>query len=194
MNLVDLLVLAIVGISALLGLSRGLVRELLGLGSWVLAAYAAFRFGPEVIPMAERAIGNPDIADPAAYVGTFILMLIVLSLAANLVGRMVQVSALGGLDRTLGLVFGVVRGMAVLIAAYIPLALMLPPEKWPPAATEARSLPWIYAGAVWVADKLPPEYRPRVAPPPDGRPTTSADLLHASPEGRALGPPIIHTN
>ena len=194
MNLVDLLVLAIVGISALLGLSRGLVRELLGLGSWLLAGYGAFRFGPALIPTLRTAIGNPDIADPAAYAGTFVVLLIVLSLLANLVGRMVQVSMLGGLDRTLGLVFGILRGALVVVAAYIPLALLLRPDQWPPVALHARSLPWIYDGAVWAADKLPPEYRPRVAPPPDRVPTTSADLLHATPEGRALGPPLVHTN
>jgi len=194
MNMVDLLVLAIVGISGLLGLSRGLVREILGLGSWIAAGYAAYRIGPSVMPMTQEAIGNPDIADPAAYLITFVALLILLSLLANLVGRLVQLSALGGLDRTLGLVFGIARGLAVLIAAYIPLALMLPPEKWPAAVLQARSLPWIYAGAVWAADKLPPEYRPRVAPPPDGKPTIAADLLHATPEGRALGPTIPRTN
>jgi membrane protein required for colicin V production len=194
MNLVDLLVVAIVAISALLGLSRGLVRELLGLGSWAAAAYAAWRIGPSIMPMTEQAIGNPDLADPAAYAITFVALLIILSLLANLVGRLVQLSALGGLDRTLGLVFGIGRGLLVLIAAYIPLALMLPPEKWPPVALQARSIPWIYAGAVWAADKLPQQYRPRVAPPPDGKPTIAADLLHATPEGRALGPAPTHTN
>jgi membrane protein required for colicin V production len=192
MNLVDLAVLAILGVSALLGLSRGLVRELLGLGSWLLAGYAAFRFGPALIPAAQEAIGNPDIADPIAYVGTFVLVLIVLSILANLVGRMVRVSALGGLDRTFGLLFGLGRGAVLLVVAYIPLALMLPPDRWPDPVLRARSLPFIYEGAVWAADELPPLYRPRVAPPPDGRPTTEADLLHATPEGHALGPAVGH--
>ncbi len=192
MNLVDLGVLAILAVSALLGLSRGLVREMLGLGAWILAGYGAFRFGPQAIPMARQAIGNPDVADPAAYIVVFVIMLIVLSLLANLVGRMVRVSALGGLDRTLGLVFGLARGALVLVAAYIPLALMLPPEKWPDAMLRARSLPLVYDGAVWVAGQLPEQYRPRVAPPPAGPVATEADLLHATPEGRALGPRPAH--
>ncbi len=192
MNLVDLAVLAILGVSALLGLSRGLVRELLGLGSWLLAGYAAFRFGPELVPMAREAIGNTDIADPIAYVGAFVLVLIVLSLLSNLVGRLVRVSALGGLDRTFGLLFGLARGAALLVVAYVPLALMLPPDRWPLPVLQARTLPLIYRGAVWAADKLPALYRPRVAPPPDGRPTTEADLSHATPEGQALGPQAGH--
>ncbi len=192
MNLVDLLVLVLLGVSALLGLSRGLVREMLGLGAWILAGYGAWRFGPGLVPMSEKAIGNPDIADPAAYILAFVMMLIVLSLLANLIGRMVRVSALGGLDRTLGLLFGIARGAAVLVAAYIPLALMLPPEKWPEIVQRAWSVRPIYDGAVLAAAELPEAYRPRVPPPPDTRPTTAADLLHATPEGRALGPPGGH--
>ena len=188
MNLVDLAIVAILGVSALLGLSRGLVRELLGLASWVVAGLGAWRFGPALIPAVQEAVGNPDVADPLAYVGVFVLILIALSIASNLVGRMVRVSALGGLDRTLGLVFGLARGALVLFAAYIPLALMLPPDRWPEPVLRARLLPFIYEGAEWAAGKLPPIYRPRVAPPPDIQPTTEAQLLHATPEGRALGP------
>jgi membrane protein required for colicin V production len=188
LNYVDLAVVLVVAISALLGLSRGLVREALGVVSWVVAAYGAYRFGPQAVPLAEEALGNPDMAQPAAYVGVFVVLLIVLSLASNLVGRMVRVSALGGLDRTLGLVFGVLRGAAILVAVYIPLAEVLPPERWPPEAVQARTLPLIYAGAVWAASHIPEAYRPRVAEPPSGPPTTEAQLLHATPEGRALGP------
>ena len=192
MNLVDLGVLLILGVSALLGLSRGFVRELLGLASWVLAGYLAFMFGPQVQPMARQAIGNPDIADPVAYLGVFVLLLIVFSLVSSLVGRMVRVSALGGLDRTLGLVFGLLRGAAVLVAAYIPLSLALPPDRWPEVALRSRSLPVIYEGAQWLTSKLPSAYPLHVAPPPSAPATTEADLLHATPEGHALGPKPIH--
>ncbi len=188
MNFVDLGVVLVLAVSALLGLSRGMVREALGVVSWALAAYGAYRFAPQVVPLAEEALGNSDMATPAAYVGVFVLLLIVLSLGSNLVGRMVRVSALGGLDRTLGLVFGLVRGAAILVAAYIPLGLVLPPERWPPVVLQARTLPLIYEGALWAVAQMPPLYRPRVAEPPSGPPTTEAQLLHATPEGRALGP------
>ena len=162
MNLVDLLVLAIVAISALLGLSRGFVREMLGLGAWLLAAYLAYRLAPGLIPFAERTIGNPDIAGVAAYAVTFLGLLIVLSLLANLVGRVVRLSALGGLDRTLGLVFGIVRGAVVLIAAYILGGqVMRDPSAWPPQIKQARALPLLYHGALWAAAQFPPRLSPR---------------------------------
>jgi len=193
MNLVALLVLAIVGVSALLGLSRGLVRELLGLGSWVVAGYGAWRFGPAAMPMLRQAIGNPDIADPAAYAIVFVILLVVLSLLAKLVGRAVEMSALGGLDRSLGLFFGVLRAVVVLILAYIPLASIFPPERWPPQLQQARTVPWIADGAKWAVARFP-GIKMSLPPLPDDKPTTSAALLHATPEGRALGPPTIHTN
>ena len=188
MTLVDLGVLAILAVSALLGLSRGLVRELLGLASWVLAGYGAWRFGPQAVPLASQAIGNPDVAEPVAYVCVFVIFLIVLSLISNLLGRMVRVSALGGLDRTLGLLYGLARGAAVLVAIYIPVSLALPPDRWPAAALRSRTLPLIYDGAAWVVGKLPEGSNLHVSPPPSGPPTTEAELLHATPEGRALGP------
>jgi membrane protein required for colicin V production len=193
MNLVDLLVLAIVGISALLGLSRGLVRELLGLGSWVVAGLGAYRFGPAARPMLEQAIGNPDIADPAAYAIVFVLLLVVLSLLSNLIGRAVELSALGGLDRSLGLVFGVLRAAVVLILAYIPLSNIFPPDRWPPQLQQARTVPWIASGAKWTVACFP-GIKMNLPELPNDAPTTAASLMHATPEGRALGPPVIHTN
>ena len=187
MNWVDLSVIAIVAISAILGLSRGFVREMLGVGAWLLAAYGAYRFGPQLVPMANRAIGNPDIAGVAAYAGVFLILVIVCSLAANLIGRIVRLSALGGLDRTLGLVFGIARGVAVMVVAYI-LGGALLPHPWPPQVAEARTVPLLHNAAAWATGLLPEEYRPNVPAPPDDKPTTSADFMHAKPEGYALGP------
>jgi membrane protein required for colicin V production len=191
MNLVDLIVIAIVAISAILGLSRGFVREMLGLGSWLLAAYGAYRFGPQFIPMANRAIGNPDIAGVAAYVVVFLVLVIVFSLLANLVGRVVRVSALGGLDRTLGLVFGIVRGVAVMVVAYILGGAVLP-HPWPPQIIQARTVPLLHDAAVWATGMIPDAYRPNVPSPPDDKPTTSAGLLQLTPAGSALGPRAVH--
>lgn len=192
MTLVDLAVLAVLAISALLGLSRGFVRELLGLAAWLLAGYAAFAYGPALQPWAERTIGTPDLADPVAYVAVFLGVLLALSLLANLIGRAVRLSALGSLDRTLGLLFGLTRGAAVLIAGYILGGMLLPPENWPPAFQRARTLPLLYQGAAWAITYLPPKFRPRVEPPPEGPPTTAADLMHVQATGTALGPRPDH--
>ena len=193
MNMVDLTVLGIVAISAVLGLSRGFVREMLGLGAWVLAGWGAYRYGPLLTPTALRLIGDPEIATVTAYAGTFLVLVIVLSLLSNLVGRAVRVSALGGLDRTLGLVFGAARGAVVMVLAYILVGAMLPhAEAWPPQLKQARIVPLLYHGALWVSNFLPDQYRPAIPPPPEDKPATAAAFLQVSPEGSALGPRQMH--
>ncbi len=187
MNWVDVVVLTIVAFSGMLGLLRGMVREVLGLAAWLGAAFAAVWFFPQVQGIARRAIANPDIADPVAFGAVFLVALICFSLVARLLGGAVRRSALGGLDRTLGLVYGLARGAAVIVAAYLIAGAVEPVDHWPQEVLEARTLPSIYLGANWVVERLPETYRPSLPVPPAGRPERSADLLRATPIGRALG-------
>ena len=189
MNWVDLVVLALMLVSGLLGAMRGLVREVLGVAAWVAAAfvagpYGAFRYAA---PWVRRHISDPGVADAVAFGSVFLIVLILLWLVVRSLSNAVRGSALGGLDRTLGLVFGLGRGAALLVVAYILLGIGLAIEQWPVPILEARSLPVIHHGADWLAEQLPPNYRPAVARPPLGRSTTAAGLMRANPVGRALG-------
>ena len=188
MNWVDLVVLAVVMVSALLGLMRGFVREALGVGAWVAAALAAVYGFHVAQPIVRNWVGDPNLADPLAFGGVFLIVLIVLSVVAHAIAGVVRGSLLGSLDRSLGAVFGVVRGAVLVIAAYIGVGMVLPVDHWPPVVLGARALPMVYDGAIWVAAQLPPGYRPQVAPPPGrGGPTAEA-LLRATPQGRVFGP------
>jgi membrane protein required for colicin V production len=90
----------------------------------------------------------------------------------------VEDSALGGVDRSLGAVFGLARGAFLVVLAYIVGGLFLPAtERWPEAVLEARFLPTVVSGANTVANLLPPEYRPRIATPPERRVPTQEELL-----------------
>lgn len=189
MNWVDIAVLTVVAFSGMLGFLRGMVREVFGLAAWAGALFAAVWFFPQMQGLARRSIANPDIADPVAFGSIFLLVVIVLSLIARALSTIVRSSGLGGLDRTLGLVFGLLRGAGIVVAAYIIGAAIDPPDQWPPQVLEARTLPSIYLGANWVAQRVPESYRPTVPVPPVGPPAQAADLLHANPVGRALGAP-----
>ena len=188
MNWVDLLVIAVLVLSALAGLVRGLVREVLGVGAWVGALLAASPWGffPAVAPFMRHRIADPNIADGAAFLLVFVPALIVLWIVARIVSGAVQRSSVGGLDRTLGLVFGLARGALIVVAAYILVGLVMPVEQWPPPVLQARLLPVAWQGAAWAATQMPPRYRPVVSPPPDPGTPRAADLLHANPVGRAL--------
>ncbi len=166
MNWADLLVLALLLLSALVGLLRGFVREALGLCAWIAAALLAIRFSPEAEPFARRLIGDDSVADPVAFLAVFGVLLIAFLLVAAALGGLVRGSLLGGLDRLAGFGFGVLRGFAVLAIAYLVAVPLLPEAGWPHALTASRSLPYVRAGAAFVAVRLPERFRPDLAPPP----------------------------
>ncbi len=186
----DTAVLAVVVISAIVAFARGLVREVLGIAAWVGAFFFAAATVDLVRDTVRGWIGNPDIADPAAYAGMFLIGLVVLSIVVGVVGSAVRTSFLGGVDRTLGVVFGVLRGAVLVAALYVVSGWVVTSDRWPPAVEQARSLPYVYTLATWLAAILPPEYRPNVPVPPQGPPTTAEDLLNIKPQGLATGKPF----
>ena len=189
MNWVDILILAVIAVSAMLAFMRGLVREVMGIGAWVGAGIVAVWGGPFLEPRMLEWTGKPDFAGPLAYGAVFIGALILLSVVASMIGGVVRGSMLGGIDRTLGVVFGLARGAVLVAVAYIAAGLLVVPERWPDPVLQARALPYAYQGAAWLVDQVPTKYRPKVPEPPSGRETRAADLLHAPAQGRAIGRP-----
>jgi membrane protein required for colicin V production len=190
MTWVDLAVFGFLAISGLLAFARGFVREVLGIGAWIGAVALAIIAMPAVHDYVQTWISKPEWVNPASFVVVFLGSLIVLMIVASMIGRMVSRSALGGVDRTLGLVFGLARGAAVVIIAYILAQMVFPIERWPDAVLNARTLTPTYEAARWVRDQLPETYRPHTLdPPPAGRQATAEALLHANPQGRATGKP-----
>jgi membrane protein required for colicin V production len=186
MTWVDFAVVGVVTVSALLAFMRGLVREVLGIGAWVGAGAASVWGLPLVRPQFHQWFGTSPWADPIAFVAIFVVALIALMLVAHAIGRVVRGSPLGGLDRTLGLVFGLVRGAALVILAYIVGGMLVPVDHWPGPLLEARLLWPTYDGAHWTVEQLPAGYRPHLDTPPMGRKTSAEALLHATPQGSAL--------
>ncbi len=133
---------------------------------------------------------SPEWDDPAGFIIVFLISLIVFSLIAKAIGGAVRASAIGGIDRTLGLVFGLARGAALAIVVYIFACMAVPPDRWPEPVLKSRSLPYIYTGAEWAARQIPQEYRPAVPPPPPSRQTALGGILNATPTGRATDPPL----
>ena len=189
MNWVDVAVIGVLAVSALLALMRGFVREVLGIGAWIGAGIFARWAFPYVKDRFHVWIHSPDMADAAAFGAMFLGALVLLSVVSSMVGGLVRGSLLGGVDRTLGVVFGLLRGAALVAFAYIAVGIAVPVDHWPPPVLEARTLPLAYEGAVLAVGLLPEEYRPVVRPPPGRHEPKAADLLHAPAQGRALGQP-----
>jgi membrane protein required for colicin V production len=186
MTWVDLAVLGVMAISGLLACMRGFVREVLSIGAWIgafMIAAAGQTWGRE---FAGQWISDKQVAAAASFVVLLLVSLVILKIVARSIGKLVSGVGLGSVDRTLGLVFGLARGALLAIVAYMLAGMTTSIDHWPDAAKEARSLPYIYAGAVWVREKaLPEEYRPRLYAPPSAPNPTAASLLQATPQGRA---------
>ena len=128
-------------ISAILATARGLTREVLSLATWAGSAAIAiymWQYHPEIARqyIAENAI----VADIATVVVTFIVALIVLHLLTMRIADFVVDSRVGPIDRTLGFVFGVLRGILIAIVITI-FGTWLLPNNLPPWAAESQSLP-----------------------------------------------------
>ncbi len=125
MNWADWTIIAIVGISALISLWRGFIREALSLAIWVVAFIVSVTFADSLAYVLSDSISAPSMRRLAAMVLLFVGTLIVGGLLNFIIGQLVRVSGLSGTDRVLGMVFGIARGVIVVVAILIVLPPML---------------------------------------------------------------------
>lgn len=154
-NATDLVVLAVLVISGLLAFARGFIREVLSIGAWVGAAAATIYGFPLVKPLVSDYIPNELFANVVTGVVIFIVTLGLLAALSHVLSRNVRDSALGAVDRSLGLLFGLVRGAVLVCVAWLIFAFLTTPEDRPDWITEARTLPLVTAGAQVLAGLLP---------------------------------------
>jgi membrane protein required for colicin V production len=163
MNALDLIVLAVIVLSGLFAFARGFVKEALSLGAWVGAGLATLYGFPHARGVARGLIGEPMIADAVAGLTVFLLSLIVLSLIGSAIAGRVRTSSLSALDRTLGFVFGLVRGIVICALAYMAFSWSVSPEDWPDWARAARTRPLLASASDALKSLVPGEARARSA-------------------------------
>jgi membrane protein required for colicin V production len=140
-TVVDIAVALVILISALYATMRGLIRETLSIFSWAAAAYVALRFFPTFRPMLREYVSPAWLSDIAVSIGLFIVVLVPLSFLSFRFSETVKQSPVGAVDRVLGLVFGVGRGLVVVGIAYLMFAAFVPAKEYPHWLTEARVYP-----------------------------------------------------
>lgn len=130
MTVFDYAVLAIIGASVLLSVMRGMVRELLALLSWVVAFWIASAFAPDVALMLPKEVPNDMVRLLAAFAGLFFAALLLMSLVTIAAAELISTLGLTPLDKGLGAIFGLVRGlMIVLVLVMLAGMTALPKEK-----------------------------------------------------------------
>ena len=131
LNNMDIAILVIVGISALIALWRGLVKEVLSIVGWVLAGAAVIYLLPVLNPFTLKYIESGWMAGIATAAFILIVFMIVWIYAtAGVVGK-IRTSKLSGLDRLLGLFFGIVRAFLLIVLMYILISWMMPVKSQP---------------------------------------------------------------
>lgn len=156
---VDLTIIFILLISGALAFFRGAVREILAIAGWAAAAAAAYYGFDYVKPFVSPYIGIPLLTDAITSGGIFILAMVVLSLVSGAISHRIKTSRLEGLDRSLGFLFGLARGALVICLAYLVMVVFVPPEEQPDSILEARALPLVEIGAVWLVEAVPSDKR-----------------------------------
>ena len=139
---VDLLVIGIIIASAVYATYRGFVAETLSIFAWAAAAFATLYFAPSAVPLL-NGMFSPVVATLAAYIGVFLIVLIPLSFVSYRFAQGVQASALGTLDRSMGAVFGIIRGLILIAMAYLLFTLIVPVKKQPYWIADAWTLPLV---------------------------------------------------
>jgi membrane protein required for colicin V production len=151
----DVILVLIMLISGALAMLRGLTREMLSIMSWALAAVAALFVYP-LYRDRVRYLIQPDIlADGVLITTVFVIVLIVVSLITVRLSDRVLDSRVGALDRTLGFIFGLVRGLILVVIAYELLIAIMPKDTLPGWVTEARALPVIESTGRAIISLLP---------------------------------------
>jgi membrane protein required for colicin V production len=151
----DVILILIMLVSAFLAMLRGFTREVLSIMSWALAALAALFFY-QLYRERVRQFIEPQILADAILIGVvFVIVLIVVSLITVRLSDVVGAGRVGALDRTLGFIFGLVRGLILVVIAYELIVAIMPKESLPRWVTEARSLPVIESTGRAIISLLP---------------------------------------
>lgn len=126
MNWADWTIIAILVISSLIGLKRGLVKEALSLLCWAAAFIVAMTFHQPLATLLEGSVSTPSLRQIIAFTALFVATLIVGALVNYLIGELVRITGLSGTDRLLGMVFGLARGAIVVMAMLLLLPALVP--------------------------------------------------------------------
>jgi membrane protein required for colicin V production len=151
----DIGLIAVMLISGLLAMIRGFMREVLSITAWVLAAGATLYAYSKLLPAATAYFNSDIIAKGAVIGGVFLVTLLVVSVITVRISDMVLDSRVGALDRTLGFLFGLGRGLIIVVVAYGFFDWLVPTKAQPSWVTDAKSKVFLSNTADWLRSMSP---------------------------------------
>jgi len=139
-TLLDVILLVVMLISALLAMVRGFMREVLSIASWAAAALLTLYAYPRLKPVVLQYFSNDVVASAITIGGVFLGTLLIVSVITIKISDTILDSRVGALDRTLGFLFGLGRGLVIVVVAFIFFDWLVPPRSQPDWVKNAKSL------------------------------------------------------
>ncbi|HET9247182.1 MAG TPA: CvpA family protein [Xanthobacteraceae bacterium] len=192
-TLLDIILLAVMLISGLLAMIRGFMREILSIGAWAVAAIVTLYSYGRVLPMAKQYFSSDTVAAAVSAGGVFLATLLIVSIITARISDMVLDSRVGALDRTLGFLFGLGRGLVIVVVAFLFFAWLVPDRSQPEWVRSAKSKLVLQNTGQWLMSMLPDDPESTILkrlkkPKPDDQ-----DTPEASPDRRSeLVPPMAN--
>jgi membrane protein required for colicin V production len=159
-NPIDLAIIIVMILSAVFSWVRGFTGEVLAVASWVAAAIAAYFLHPWALTYIAPSIANKQIALAASIAAVFLVTLVFVSLITTKLSELILDSAIGTLDRTLGLFFGAARGLLIAVVAFMFFDTLVGEKSQPDMLKDARLRPVLKLASTAIFKALPenPEF------------------------------------
>jgi membrane protein required for colicin V production len=154
-TLLDIILIVVMLVSGLLAMVRGFMREILSITAWVIAAAVTLYSYGKLLPLAKQYFNNDIVAAVAVVGGVFLLTLLVVSVLTIRVSDMVLDSRVGALDRTLGFLFGLGRGLIIFVVAFQFFTWLVPDRSQPDWVKSAKSRVVLAGTGQWLISMLP---------------------------------------
>src|ERR1700736_6194701 len=154
-TLLDIILIGVMMIAALLAMIRGFMREVLSIAAWLIAALVTLYSFSKLLPVAKTYFNNDIVAYAIVIGGTFLGTLLVVSVITVRFSDMVLDSRVGALDRTMGFVFGLARGLVIVVVAFLFFAWLVPDRSQPEWIRSAKSRVVLQGTGDWLMSMLP---------------------------------------
>ena len=155
LTLLDIGLLVVMLISGILAMVRGFMREILSIAAWLIAAAVTLYGYARAESYVRDYVTNDLLAKGIAIGGLFLLTLLIVSLFTIKISDLVLDSRVGALDRSLGFLFGLARGLIIMVVAFLFFAWLVPAKSQPEWVTGARSRVVLQATGDWLLSILP---------------------------------------
>ena len=173
---VDIFISVVLLVSAILSFSRGFTSEMLGIGAWFVAGIAGFYAMPVLEPYALKYLHKPVLANLAVFAATALVTLVTLTLIFSRITDKVQKSVLNRLDHFLGFIFGLVRGVVILVLVYF-LMMTLTPKTLEDYQKQSKTFPYLERVTDSVKEHLPESLFDNPTKKDDGKPDNIDQLI-----------------